>query len=304
VNKKRSGIVKTSWFLVLPILFFSAGSPAQEPDKKQMEQIFRDANLGNPKAQLYLGSLYGNGKGVPLDHAEAAKWYRKAAEQGYAKAQWYLGLAYYSGTGVPRDYAEAVKWQRKAADQGLAEAQIELGNLSYRGEGVPQDLAEAEKWYRKAAEQGNAKAKDYLRRIGGKSRTETFLQYLFFPLVYFLFWGPFACFYVAKAIARRVIERSSHMVSVLAASAAQLALFTPIAAHSIGGNIPVVFPWWAVLLGIMLDPVLEQSARFDMTIGSFFLYFLLSIPISFLLSIPISILAIKRTRLEFARTRK
>src|SRR4029078_1438391 len=127
-----------SWFLFLPILFFSISSPAQGPSKQEIEQIFRDANEGNPKAQLYLGSLYGNGKGVPLDHAEAAKWYRKAAEQGYAKAQWYLGLEYYRGrTGLPRNFSEAVKWQRKAADQGIAEAQIELGNMYYRGEGVP-----------------------------------------------------------------------------------------------------------------------------------------------------------------------
>src|SRR5438128_292832 len=110
--------MKSSWFLILPILLFSVSSSAQGPDKKEMEQIYRDANQGNPKAQLYLGSMYGNGKGVPQDHAEAAKWYRKAAEQGYAKAQWYLGLAYYNGAGLPRDYTEAVKWHRKAADQG------------------------------------------------------------------------------------------------------------------------------------------------------------------------------------------
>jgi TPR repeat protein len=28
--------------------------------------------------------MYDNGKGVPQDHAEAAKWYRTAAEQGLA----------------------------------------------------------------------------------------------------------------------------------------------------------------------------------------------------------------------------
>ncbi len=33
-----------------------------------------------------------NGEGVPQDYAEAAKWYRLAAEQGYATAQTILGV--------------------------------------------------------------------------------------------------------------------------------------------------------------------------------------------------------------------
>ena len=31
--------------------------------------------------------MYANGQGVQQDFAEAAKWYRKAADQGYANAQ-------------------------------------------------------------------------------------------------------------------------------------------------------------------------------------------------------------------------
>ena len=42
--------------------------------------------------------MYDEGDGVPQDFEEAAKWYRKAAEQGNAKAQCSLGLMYASGT--------------------------------------------------------------------------------------------------------------------------------------------------------------------------------------------------------------
>ncbi len=66
--------------------------------------------------------MYLNGQGVARDNAEAAKWYRKAAEQGDAGAQFNLGVMYGGGQGVPQDYAEAVKWFRKAADQGTANA--------------------------------------------------------------------------------------------------------------------------------------------------------------------------------------
>ena len=62
--------------------------------------------------------MYEQGKGVPQDYKEAAKWYRKSAEQGDADAQDKLGLMYYNGQGVPKDYKEAVKWYTKAAEQG------------------------------------------------------------------------------------------------------------------------------------------------------------------------------------------
>jgi len=119
---------------------------------------FRLVEQGDAMAQYNLGLMYDNGEGVPEDHTEAVKWYRKAAEQGLAKAQFNLGLMYDNGRGVPEDHTEAVKWYRKAAEQGLAEAQFNLGFVYANGEGVPEDDTEAVKWYRKAAEQGLAKA--------------------------------------------------------------------------------------------------------------------------------------------------
>jgi hypothetical protein len=83
--------------------------------------------------------MYYTGQGVPQDYAEAAKWYRKAAEQGIDEAQFNLGLMYDKGQGVLQDYAEAVKWYRKAAEQGIDEAQFSLGKMYYRGRGVPKD---------------------------------------------------------------------------------------------------------------------------------------------------------------------
>ena len=56
--------------------------------------------------------MYIIGMGVGRDSAEAAKWYRKAAEQGHANAQNNLGLMYMSGRGVAKDNAEAVKVPR------------------------------------------------------------------------------------------------------------------------------------------------------------------------------------------------
>ena len=54
-------------------------------------------------------------RGVAQDHAEAAKWFRLAAEQGLAQAQFNLGVLYYGGEGVEQNRAEAAKWYRLAA---------------------------------------------------------------------------------------------------------------------------------------------------------------------------------------------
>jgi len=116
----------------------------------------RKAEQGDAHSQVDLGLLYENGKGVPQDYKEAAKWYLKAAEQGNASGQNNLGLMYWNGKGVPQDYNEAAKWYRKAADQGNAYGQTNLGDAYRDGKGVLRDYNEAVKWYLKAAEQGNA----------------------------------------------------------------------------------------------------------------------------------------------------
>ena len=95
-------------------------------------------------------------KRQPQDYAQAAIWYRKAADQGEAVAQWRLGSLYQAGHGVPQDYAQAAIWYRKAAEQGNADAQEMLGGLYYSGQGMLQDDRQAAVWTRKAAEQGNA----------------------------------------------------------------------------------------------------------------------------------------------------
>jgi TPR repeat protein len=65
------------------------------------------------------------------------RWYRKAADQGFDAGQYNLANMYGFGRGVPRDDAEAVKWYRKAADQGYPEAQLNLGICYINGQSGP-----------------------------------------------------------------------------------------------------------------------------------------------------------------------
>jgi len=46
--------------------------------------------------------MYQIGQGVAQDYAEAARWYRKAADQGGVAAQFNLGVMYYEGQGCRR----------------------------------------------------------------------------------------------------------------------------------------------------------------------------------------------------------
>jgi TPR repeat protein len=88
------------------------------------------AEKGDAEAQLALGNIYGiyfktcdpaisatNNTNTRIvicsaykDAKEAAKWYRKAAEQGNARAQFKLADLYYYGAGVKQDYSEAYFW--------------------------------------------------------------------------------------------------------------------------------------------------------------------------------------------------
>ncbi|MCX7835600.1 MAG: serine/threonine-protein kinase [bacterium] len=131
-------------------------------DTVRVNMIQRAATRNHAKAQLMMGWMYQEGRGVPQNDAEAVKWYRKATEQGLAAAQSNLGWMYANGRGVPQNDAEAVKWFRKAAEQGHANAQNNLGWMYEQGRGVPRDDKEAVKWYRKAAEQGHAAAQTNL----------------------------------------------------------------------------------------------------------------------------------------------
>jgi TPR repeat protein len=56
--------------------------------------------------------------GLAQDHAEAVKWYRRAAEQGNVDAQATLGFRYERGQGVSKDYVLADMWLSWAAAKG------------------------------------------------------------------------------------------------------------------------------------------------------------------------------------------
>lgn len=105
------------------------------------------AERGHPAAQVNLGLLYEEGKGVEQDYAKALTWYRRAAAQDYAEAQYRLGLLHETGRGVGEDPAEAVAWYRRAALGRDTEAMESLGRLYADGvDGIAAEPLQAFMW--------------------------------------------------------------------------------------------------------------------------------------------------------------
>ena len=123
-----------------------------------VSRIKERATQGDAQAQKELGDLYVKGEAVPLNYAEAAQWYRKAADQGNAGAQKMMGDLSDAGQGVPRDSVAAADWYRRAAEQGDSAAAYSQAAKFKVGRGKTANQEEALKWYRMAAAKGHVLA--------------------------------------------------------------------------------------------------------------------------------------------------
>jgi len=82
------------------------------------------AQKGDAEAHYRVGSLYRSGLGVPIDLAEAGRWYQRAADLGHGEAMYHLGFLYLRGRGVTRrvEYGLAHAWFNLAAGRGIGDA--------------------------------------------------------------------------------------------------------------------------------------------------------------------------------------
>lgn len=72
---------------------------------------------GDADAQYHLSRLYLDGRGVPKDARQAARWLNLAAEKGHVESQALLGRLMLTGaTGVPRQVARGLMWLTLARD--------------------------------------------------------------------------------------------------------------------------------------------------------------------------------------------
>lgn len=131
----------------------AAPAPAQpaqpvqpvQPDEP-LARLTAQAKSGNPRAQLQLGLLYEEGRGVPQDLRRAETLYRQAISKGYINAMNQLALLIDSGRASTTGRGEAVRLFRKAAEKGNGLAAYNLGLMLREGRGTNKDWPQAAYW--------------------------------------------------------------------------------------------------------------------------------------------------------------
>ncbi len=132
------------------------GVPANLEEAARWYEIA--AGKGLTPAQFRYASMLEKGQGVKKDLEFARKLYVAAAGKGHAKAMHNLAVLYAEGIDGKPDYASAAQWFRKAAEHGVADSQYNLGVLAARGIGMDRNIAESYKWFALAAAQGDKDA--------------------------------------------------------------------------------------------------------------------------------------------------
>ncbi len=157
--------------------------------KGDYARVVRDltplAERGDMEAQYQLARMYANGRGVPRDQTQAAKWFEKATAVLDPGAQFNLGIMYFEGQGVPKDYGQAAHWFKRAGERGDSEALFNLGLMYDDGKGVRRDVTEAVLWYKRAAELGLKQAQLMLAgmyRDGAGVSKDATLAYLWYAM--------------------------------------------------------------------------------------------------------------------------
>ena len=132
----------------------------------KMQDLLLKAQAGDANAMARLGYAYRGGEGVPVDYAQAASWFQKAAQAGNPGAMTALGELYFDGNGVPKDSREAFNWFSKAAAMNDPTGLYYLAAMYEKGNGVGKDHTKAIALYRKSAQLGYAPAKQKLQGLG------------------------------------------------------------------------------------------------------------------------------------------
>jgi len=106
-------------------------------------------------------------------HAQAQRWFVRAAAAGDGDAAGWIGYAYAKrATSAARrrgDAAAAVRWRMRAVRLGVTIEALDVGFALFYGIGIRRDRRAAAAWYRRAAEDPGARSRDWLRKMDPRS---------------------------------------------------------------------------------------------------------------------------------------
>jgi TPR repeat protein len=139
--------------LLAPLLLWAGTQEAIETYRTgdytgAMTQFKELAAQGDAVAMYYLGILYDRGYGVPVDHAEAAKWFEQGAARGDSLSAYHIGKMAETGKGVQKDPVAAYMWLSLSAagapnERDAAYTRRDIRKLERSM--TPEQIAEAKK---------------------------------------------------------------------------------------------------------------------------------------------------------------
>jgi dienelactone hydrolase len=138
--------------------------------------LHASAGAGEAPAMNILGLLARDGTARPRDDAEAVLWFRKAAALRHEYAFYNLGRMYWEGRGgLPKDHVEAVRLWRKSAFYDNPLGRLALAEALEKGDGTSANMKEALDLYGGVATQDREpdakhRAADALTRLNSASR--------------------------------------------------------------------------------------------------------------------------------------
>jgi TPR repeat protein len=120
------------------------------------------AYKGSPAAQLAIGSLKFEGKGVEQNIPEAIFWIKRAYISNNPKSGIMLSSIYSNGIGVQECMIKSREYMKGSADLGVPKAQYYYAGMLLEGEGGPVDEDEAIDYMFLAANNGSEEAIEFL----------------------------------------------------------------------------------------------------------------------------------------------
>lgn len=100
---------------------YYTGTGVEEDFAKGADLIKKAADMGDPRAQDLLGRWCSDGELYKPDYESAVHWFEDAAKKNYAPAQVNLGKLYLEGKGVPQNIFEAANLFYMAGMDGYVE---------------------------------------------------------------------------------------------------------------------------------------------------------------------------------------
>lgn len=146
-------MMKKYLWLLLSVAIVACSSIAQNSQKEQAKAVFDQA------VAIYQQKNY----------AQALPLFAQASEMGNIKANCYIGLSYLNGTGVAKDVNKAFEQFSFAAERGDVTSKYWLVYCYENGLGTSKEMTKAVYWYQQAAKRTDhigEPAREALKRLG------------------------------------------------------------------------------------------------------------------------------------------